>query len=209
VEVRRCHHCRLPLRVDDTIRAYDKAGELRLWCASCRKAELDEKIEHAKKKQAKKLGVPDEYLPILRWIREKLDAHADRAPLCPCCDQHYARRQRILSAGLANDLIEMARTPTIDGWIDIADVGPTGGDYAKLVHWGLIEHAKNEDPSKGYSGRWKVTDKGWAFLRGAITVPKAVFLLPHNKFSGFSEAHTNIHEALGSPFDIRDLTPTT
>ncbi len=81
----------------------------------------------------------------------------------------------------------------------------TGGDYAKLRHWGLAELKPNDDdPSKKDSGLWRPTEKGRRFAYRQIRVPRYVYLYK-NKVMGFSEETISIEEALKVSFDYDDL----
>jgi hypothetical protein len=88
-----------------------------------------------------------------------------------------------------------------------AATGPTvrGGDWAKLVHWGLITAKAGEraDGSKRV-GFYRLTDKGRAFVESKIKVPKHVFLYAE-RFVGTSSEMVSILDASKAFFDYREL----
>jgi len=83
---------------------------------------------------------------------------------------------------------------------------PHQGGYGTIAHhWGLIEQmpGEREDGSKRV-GWWRLTDRGRAFVRGEITVPKKA-LIYNNKLFGFEGRQITISDALREPFDYRRL----
>ena len=91
-----------------------------------------------------------------------------------------------------------------------------GGDYAKLRYWDLIESMPNYDGdnwvdpqhagSKRSSGHWRLTDAGYDFAHGNITV-SAVCYYRHtlDGVLGFEPEQINIHDAIGKRFNYTQL----
>jgi hypothetical protein len=129
--------------------------------------------------------------------------------LCPCCGQHAKVYKRKLNTEMAVWLIWLAKQFTIQpDWVDVKETRLRGGDYGKLVHWGLAVQCTNENPKKRTSGLWKPTELGLQFARGAISVPSHVYLY-NNEVKGFSDTSTTIREALGNRFNYSELMGLT
>ena len=127
---------------------------------------------------------------------------------CPCCGQLARSYNRPLNATMAACLLWLVRSWTADPrWHDIHEhalISKSGGDFAKMAHWRLIEQAIAPSGDKRTSGAWRPTQRGCEFARGAITVPSHVILYD-NKVQGWSEDHVDIHAALGRKFSYREL----
>tara|TARA_R110000737_G_scaffold55967_1_gene79840 strand:- start:16 stop:549 length:534 start_codon:yes stop_codon:yes gene_type:complete len=91
-----------------------------------------------------------------------------------------------------------------------------GGDYAKLRYWGLIESMPNYDGdnwvdpqhagSKRSSGHWKLTDTGYDFAHGNITVSAVCYYRhPLDGVLGFEPEQIGIHDAIGKRFNYTQL----
>ncbi len=80
---------------------------------------------------------------------------------------------------------------------DIGASFSTGGGYAKLRHWGLIEgqrHDQNSD--KIVKGMWSITDRGRRFVEGSTILPKTLILY-NADINSVGTQKTNIFEAVG------------
>jgi len=77
-------------------------------------------------------------------------------------------------------------------------------EMAKLRHWGLIEkhYGKSEDGNS--NGLYRITEKGRAFVRGEISVPRYCYIF-NDEVNGFSEEKTTIQAALGDKFNYSEL----
>jgi hypothetical protein len=130
---------------------------------------------------------------------------------CPCCGQKVKIYKRKLNANMARWLIWLVKAyRDARRWWSVNE-GPVlqnrkgGGDFAKLVHWGLIREKPNEaDSSKRTSGFWKPTKKGALFARMKIEVPSHVHLY-NNEIVGWSDTPITIENALGKRFNYREL----
>lgn len=126
---------------------------------------------------------------------------------CPCCDQFCKLYKRKLNSQMAMWLMWLVVEYENDvGWVDIRRSPVRGGDYAKLVHWGLIEQMPKPvgDTTRRTSGHWRPTAKGIAFVHLRVTVPEKVHLYANNVV-GFSEKHCDIRDALGKKFNYYEL----
>lgn len=164
------------------------------------------------------------------WLR----VHAKKGARCPCCTQYVKIYKRPLGAPMARWLIWLVRTweqldKTRYGstprfgfdrkfeegnsrgvWIDIRNSPVRGGDYAKLVHWGLVENkadvVKKDNGAKDTrdSGLWRPTYKGIDFVHRRIEVPSHVLLYDNRKI-GEEDKLIDISEALGKKHSYREL----
>lgn len=143
------------------------------------------------------------------WLRERARA----GQRCPCCKQFTKVYKRRLGSHMARWLIWLVqRWLQIGGpevWIDIKDSPVRGGDYAKLIHWGLVVHkAKDEeDTERRHSALWRPTADGIDFVMGRIRVPSHVYLYDGLPIRAHDEAVREITtvEALGKKFSYAEL----
>ena len=144
---------------------------------------------------------------VVERIRRRLDEKAPEGSRCPCCDRMVKEYRRAMNADQARFLILLCREYLAhepSTWIDVRRIDVRGGDYAKLIHWGLVENMENEDPAKRSSGMWRPTPKGLTFANGHSRQPSHVRLLD-NKERGFSTTTVNIWQALGKKFNFSEL----
>ena len=143
-------------------------------------------------------------------IRENFEEGSD----CPCCGQFVKLYKRKLSSAMAIALIEIyKRDYRKAGFFHVEDYfkslphlpSSIRGDFSKLRYWDLIrkEEGEREDGSNRV-GKYRITDKGRAFVRNHISVSSHVFLFD-NKLKGFSEKEVLIGECLGSKFNYNEL----
>lgn len=150
-------------------------------------------------------------------IRQKIKAHEREGCFCPVCEGIVKVYRRKLNSTMARQLITTYRLQyDANGnsrgveWVDIfticKDTAVAGGDFAKLVYWGLIEQMPHEagDDGKKTSGMWRITDKGISFVLGHRGVKNAVFLL-NGEVVGWDDKPATIKTALGEHFDYNEL----
>jgi hypothetical protein len=149
-----------------------------------------------------------------QWLRDRV---ADGAT-CPCCTQFAKVYKRPITRSMAYSLILIDRhfqKDPVKAWLHVPSyltrtsiVGAAirGGDWAKLVHWGLLEEKpeirKDGSPRAGY---YKITERGSAFARGEIRIPKFVFIYASRVLNRPSPETISVQEALGAAFDYRAL----
>lgn len=80
----------------------------------------------------------------------------------------------------------------------------SGGDFAKLVHWGFIIGKENKNFKKKTSGLWQPTLKGERFVNGDIKTMSHIVLMS-NKFMGKAGKLIKFEEAIGTDFDYSQL----
>lgn len=175
---------------------------------------------------AKSSGTP--YEPTLRIVRRELFEKASKeAVACPCCSRLVRIYRRKFNRGMALALVyiykehlaqysgpKVAREMNEEdrNWIHVDRLlvlkkAPTGvrGDYHKLRHFGLLEHAleKRADGSNR-NGYWRITQNGVLFVEDALKV--ATFAIFYNQeLLALDGANIGIREALGKKFNYEEL----
>jgi hypothetical protein len=129
----------------------------------------------------------------------------DKGVTCPCCNQYCKLYKRALNSGMALWLIELVKKHEhAQDWVDVRTIDLRGGDYAKLVHWGLTENKSNDDLTKRTSGFWRPTQDGIDFAYKRLQVLSHVMLY-NNIVVEFDGDYITIDEALGEKFDYSEL----
>jgi len=163
------------------------------------------------------------------WLRARVfgkTVRAKQGARCPCCKQYVKIYKRALGAPMARWLIWLVRTwdhqfgskrdllsdPANSAWVDIRQSPVRGGDYAKLLHWGLVEQKSDvlEKKNNGAkdtkdSGLWRPTFAGIDFARGKTKVASHVYLYDNVKIGEESDQQITIKEALGKKFSYSEL----
>jgi hypothetical protein len=138
-----------------------------------------------------------------RQVEHLLEEGSD----CPCCGQMCKLYPRPLHAQMAAWLIWLVREHVKTGdWVDVKTSPVRGGDYAKLVYWGLVKHMPKDesDTKRRTSGMWKPTFKGILFAKRKRRAPDRAFVF-NNQVRGFSDRWIDVVEALGKGFDFEQL----
>ena len=122
---------------------------------------------------------------------------------CPCCGQLAKIYRRKLYSSMAYALIIIYNAKR--DWLHVPSLlngkgsVARGGDFAKLVYWGLIEPNPKE---KGY---YRITQKGINFAECRIAVPAAIFVFDGEPLSADEEEMITINDALGERFSYEEL----
>jgi hypothetical protein len=153
---------------------------------------------------------------LLDEARNWLEAGLEDGVECPCCGQLAKIYKRKLHGMMAFVLLLIYRHKG-DEWIHVPSLinakkkSPTvwagnGGDWSKLLHWGLIEAlvAERSDGSTRV-GYYKITDKGRLFAQNKIRVPHCVWLYNGQRLDRKDTKTVSIVEALGDKFDYTEL----
>lgn len=138
-----------------------------------------------------------------------VEQNLDSGTTCPCCGQTCKLYARSIHTDMAKWLIylvkEFERTAT---WVDVKTSAVRGGDYAKLVYWGLIERQSDyyriQSATAGRTGLWKPTETGVLFARGEISTNKYAYVFDDTVYRYSAETIT-IHEALGREFSFDEV----
>ena len=153
------------------------------------------------------------------WLRPRLTVGA----ICPLCHQFAKIYKRKLSSSMAYALILIYRAfrNGPDVWLHVPEylsrnslfgVVVRGGDWAKLVHWGLIVSKGDEvrDDKSPRTGLYKITDLGRAFVEGRVSVPRYAYIYNEQCLRMSDETLVTIQQALGDRFNYAELmSPAT
>lgn len=137
---------------------------------------------------------------------------------CPVCDRVARIYRRTINAAMAAALVTTAHhfaTNPTEASVHVPSLlaercpkASHGGDYAKLVHWGLLKQLQWVRPDgSNRSGEFSVTAAGFAFAAGELRVPKYVYLLdnePIDRPDGDDES-IDVYDALGKEFNYNEL----
>jgi hypothetical protein len=142
------------------------------------------------------------------WLRQRVEK-GDR---CPCCSQFAKVYKKAITATSARVLILLWKTSGRDyGYIPaILTTGPTmmvrasGGDYAKLAYWGLIEPLPEKRPDGGKAGWWRVTELGERWIYRTVTVPEYARIYA-GRCLNLTGKEVSIVDALGTRFNLAEL----
>jgi hypothetical protein len=135
-----------------------------------------------------------------------------KGAICPLCTQNAKIYPRSLPLASAKVMVELFKRNEGRDYIDVPEVLDTmkgtahQGGYGTLSwHWGLIEPmpGQREDGSNRV-GWWRLTDRGRAFVRGEVTVPRKARIYA-NRLLSFEGEQWTISDALRHPFDFREL----
>lgn len=140
----------------------------------------------------------------LAQARADLRSRLDDGVTCPCCGTFARRYKRKLTLPMVKWLAWLVgRWAPLHRWVDVRESTVRGGDYGKLVYWGLVEQRPNDDKSKRTSGMWRPTDRGIAFMDARLTVPSHAFVYDGN-VEGFTDVQVSIDDVAGA-FDYSEL----
>lgn len=146
-------------------------------------------------------------------------ANINKGIKCPCCQQFSKKYRRKITSTMCRELISLYhlnkgnndfihRKDILNSMGNAAQliVSVSGGDFAKLIYWEMIEEKLKEE-SKGEgrtSGFWRITEKGKAFVETLITVPKYIYLYD-GVLCDKSEEEISILEAINDKFSYSEL----
>lgn len=136
---------------------------------------------------------------------------------CPCCGRpRGVGRTRTLYSSMARSLYEIARffarNPEqrsvhaisylvgLEGYDPKVKAGMTGGTHSKPVHWGLLE--EDSDTGRGY---YRMTDLGWRFVRGEVSVPKKLDIAKGGRVVARSVEEVALRQAANLKFDLDEV----
>lgn len=145
-------------------------------------------------------GIPDRSWTLEEaraWLLLRVDAGA----ACPLCTQHTKVYKRRINSAMARGLIALFRnagqtfshTPTL----------VRSHEFAQLQWWELIEQ-NSTVVDEGRTGFWRVTDKGRAFMREEIEVPKYARVYDQRLLDLAGEP-IGIRDSLGRRYKLEDL----
>jgi hypothetical protein len=157
----------------------------------------------------------------LSYARQWLTAHVQDGASCPCCTQFAKVYARTITSSMAYALVMIYKRPTEEGGSEyfhvpdylsrVCKLGPTtrGGDWAKLVAWGLLEEREGvRDDGSSRTGFYRITDLGKSVARGEVTVPKHALIYNGTLLRLDDTKSVTISDALGKKFDYAELMST-
>lgn len=132
---------------------------------------------------------------------------------CPCCGRWGKINPYQITSTQAKGLIWMFTNFPRDYWIDLGRAPEwilRSKPMATAKWWGLVEPAAKEekDADKKASGKWRLTDKGRAFVLGRTLIPKYAFIFDNGCF-GYSSDMVDIRDALKKKFSYEELMGNT
>lgn len=141
-----------------------------------------------------------------RWERDGIH--------CPCCGQLSKVYRRSITRSMAKVAFAMYARGRAD-WHNVPELLRTvpylrgaagqGGDWAKLVYWGIVERVQAErgDGSKR-TGIAKLTDQGIAWMENRLTLRRWA-LVYDGDCIGFDGPDVSIYDALPRDFEYREI----
>ena len=128
---------------------------------------------------------------------------------CPCCGASNKVYKRKLSSTMTATMCAISTISEEGEWVHLSRVPRRfihGGEVAQLQHWKLLEQKRNDNTKKRRSGMWRLTPKGYAFVRRKLRVPSHAFVCaPGDRLLGWEITTTGVVEALGNHFDYEEL----
>lgn len=122
---------------------------------------------------------------------------------CPCCGQYAKVYKRKLNSAAAIGLIRLYKLGKGYHHVSKLGISGSGGSFALLRHWGLIEAKENEDDGKRCSGLWRITKSGIDFVTDMTFAHEYVILYNNNIID--YDGEIGIKRALGNKFDYYEL----
>lgn len=147
---------------------------------------------------------------LLSEARQQVMARREgRGTTCPCCGQGVRLYKRCFTSGMARALIWLYRQGGDARFVHVPHDAPrfvleSGGYFALMKKWGLIDEPANEEATKRKSGCWRVTALGVEFVEARRAIPLRVHVYS-NAVVGWSEELVTITAALDKRFDYAQL----
>lgn len=128
---------------------------------------------------------------------------------CPCCGRWGKINAYQVTSTQAKGLIWMFTNFPADYWVDLGNAPGwllRSKPMATSKWWGLVEPAAKDenDADKKASGKWRLTDKGRAFVLGRTLIPQYVFVFDNTCY-GYSENMVDIRDSLKKKFSYEEL----
>jgi hypothetical protein len=127
---------------------------------------------------------------------------------CPCCGRYSKVYKRQIHKTLAIVMLKMARAEKDEeGFVDMPNLLQdfrAGRDFCILKYWLLIEEKPRENTKTRTSGKWKLTQFGYNFIKGNAAVAKQAYVFDDEVFR-YSDEQAVIGEIVGVNFDYQTL----
>lgn len=122
--------------------------------------------------------------------------------VCEHCGAHSNKFWKRLSAGNVGALVKLRQAVGEQNRNDIHIAQELDLTYSERANFstlrqhGLVAHVKDEQGNR-ISGRWLITSRGGAFLRGELRVPARVQTM-NNHVVDHDDQYVSVSEVLGS-----------
>lgn len=144
-----------------------------------------------------------------KWLLGRLSDGAK----CPCCHQYAKMYKRKITGEMARALILLYRQDKQkpDEFIHLPSFltqrkAGSSNMSSLLRHWGLLERQPGErDDGSWRTGYYKITERGIRFVKGSLWVQEHIYLYNQERYQSSKNSSVNIHGALGSKFNYREL----
>jgi hypothetical protein len=148
----------------------------------------------------------------LRDAKASLEANLDKGVTCPCCGQFAKRYRRPLHSTIARSLIRLMRLTLTEPALPMHHISTfqqsltAGRDFCLVAYWELAEDipVDRENGATRTSGFWRLTEKGRAFVRLEIVIPRYAYIF-NAEGRGFDGDSVSIIDCLGKRFNYREL----
>lgn len=150
--------------------------------------------------------------------RQKFIETLDRGDDCDCpvCGRFAKVWRRKIHASIAAWLVALYRAGAGTRFVHIDEVMPylppalrakarSSSDYCIIKYWGLaFQDAANQGDDKKVSGKWRLTQDGWRFARGEMSIPKYAYVFD-DKVLKFDGDDVFIKDCIGNSFSYNEL----
>lgn len=160
-----------------------------------------------------RIAQTDMFGPLVEEARSRLmaEAQTSKGTHCPCCKKFVKVYHRKFNSGMAITMIytyPWFRSHPLE-WLTIGkflirehDLWPS--DYGKLIWWGLLEKKAERKNDAKSGGKYRMTDRGFAFVQGRHRVRSHVYEYM-SEVQSFDGDEIDIRSALGRKFDYGEL----
>lgn len=151
----------------------------------------------------------------LGQVRSWLRLRAEEGDICPCCKQRVQIYKRKLNKTMVRTLALLAvkqnkqalvhhnRTGFIHAPTVLKEHAGYAREVGKLAYWGFVEEGTSQTGDGRHAGLWRVTEEGYAFLRGQLEVSRYVKVYNGRKL-GEQGTKVNIRD-VAVEFDLVEL----
>jgi hypothetical protein len=137
----------------------------------------------------------------------EFELHVEDGIHCPVCGRYGKVYRRPLNSSQARKLIAAYRRHG-DAWFNLpallADLKLPGRDESALRYFRLLEDSLEVRADGGRAGVWRVTDKGAAFVRETLKVPRYA-VVRNGSVLRLEGEDVGIRDVLGAGFDLHEL----
>lgn len=136
-----------------------------------------------------------------RWLRKQLKVGAD----CPLCEQRAQLYRRKITSAMARGLIKQYVSVGKEFAHSAELCRRETHEFSQLSWWGLIDELTERRPDGGKAGWWRINDRGEAFVRNELFVPKYVWVYNGHVVREDKNRFTVISECLTVRFNYSEL----